>query len=317
MRYLIRSVEDDMKIISNTTDFRLDDAYCIAIGKFDGIHLGHQYLLKCIEEYRQDGYKIAVFTFDPSPAAFFSDKEYKGLTTRDEKRRIFAKLGVDVLVEYPLNKESASISPEEFIEDILLDRMHVRCVVCGTDFTFGDRGSGNVEFLRAYGAKRGFDVRVCDKIKCDGTEISSSLIRKEIELGHMEEARRYIGAYYSVTGTVVTGRQLGRKMGMPTVNIVPDRDKLLPPYGVYEAVISYDGHHYRGITNVGVKPTVTDERKPVVETYIFDFDKNIYGEEIVVNLVSMVRPERRFDSVDELKKQIESDIQTVKNKLTS
>jgi len=302
-----------MQIIKNTTDFFLDGSYCVAIGKFDGIHIGHQYLLKCIEEYRKDGYKIAVFTFDPSPSAFFSNDEYKGLTTLDEKRRIFEKLGVDVLVEYPLNKNTARVSPEDFIEDILINKMNVRCVVCGRDFSFGDKGRGNVELLKAYGNTKGFEVRVCEKVKCDGIEISSSLIRKEVESGEMELVTKHIGAYYSFTGIVVTGRQLGRRLGMPTVNIIPSEDKLLPPFGVYEAVVSYAGSHFKGITNVGVKPTVTDERRPVVETYIFDFDEDIYGKEIIVNLVRMVRPEKKFGSVDELKAQIKSDIDFVRN----
>ena len=303
-----------MQIIKNTTDFILDGSYCVAIGKFDGIHKGHQYLLKCIEEYRKDGYKIVVFTFDPSPSAFFSKEEYKGLTTLPEKRRIFEKLGVDVLVEYPLNDDTAAISPEDFIEDVLIDKMHVKCVVCGSDFSFGDKGRGNVELLKAYGCRRGFEVRVCEKVKCDGIEISSSLIRKEVESGQMEMVTKHIGAHYSFTGKVVSGRQLARKLGMPTVNIIPSDDKLLPPFGVYEAIISYAGEHYRGITNVGVKPTVTDEHKPVVETYIFDFGEDIYDKEIVVNLVSMVRPEKKFDSVDELKEQIKADISLVKSK---
>ena len=303
-----------MEIIRETTDFRLEGSYCVAIGKFDGIHKGHQYLLKCIEDYRKDGYKVAVFTFDPSPAAFFANGEYKGLTTTEEKRRIFDRLGVDVLVEYPLNEKSASISPEDFIQEILIDKMHVRCVVCGTDLTFGDKGRGNVELLRAYGLRKGFEVKVCEKVKCDGVEISSSLIRDEVEHGQMEEVTKHIGAYYSFTGIVVTGRQLGRRLGMPTVNIIPSEEKLLPPFGVYESMISYAGGHYKGITNVGVKPTVTDECKPVVETYIFDFEEDIYGKEIVVNLVSMIRAEKKFESVDELKAQIKADIDYVRNK---
>ena len=301
-----------MKIINGTTEFELEGSYCVAIGKFDGIHKGHRYLLEHMEEYRKDGYKIAVFTFDPSPAAFFSKEEYKGLTTRNEKRRIFEKMGIDVLVEYPLNETSASIGPEDFIEEVLLNRMHARVVVCGTDFTFGDKGKGNVELLRAYAGKKNFEVKVFEKIKSDGLELSSSLIRSEVLLGHMENVTSYIGAPYSVTGTVTKGRQIGRTMGMPTVNIIPEKDKLLPPYGVYEALVSYNGCHYKGITNVGVKPTVTDEKKPVVETYIFDFDEDIYGKEIIVNLLRMVRPERKFSSVDELKAQIQSDIESIK-----
>ena len=300
-----------MEIISNTTEFELDGSYCVAVGKFDGIHRGHQYLINCLEEYRSDGYGIAVFTFDPSPAAFFSDIEFKGLTTKEEKRRIFERLGVDVLVEFPLNDRSAAMSPEDFIEEILIKRMHTRYLICGTDFTFGAKGAGNARMLQAYRHKD-FDVRICEKVRYRGVEISSSLIRQEVESGRMQEAADHIGAYYSVTGVVAHGRKLARSLGMPTVNIVPGEDKLLPPFGVYEALVSYKGGHYRGVTNVGVKPTVTDEHKPVVETFIFDFDEDIYGEEIIVNLVRMVRPEIKFDTIEELKAQIERDIEAVR-----
>lgn len=297
-----------MQIIEGTTEFELDGNYAIAIGKFDGIHLGHKKLIDEIKSFESDGYKSAIFTFDPSPVAFFGNGDYKGLTTRDEKRRIFAKLGIDVLFEYPLNRESASISPEEFIEEFLVKRMHAKCVVCGPDMSFGDRGAGNVEMLRAFGVKCGFEVRVCDKVRSYGVEIGSSLIRKEVEEGLMEKVAEHIGAPYSVTGVVAKGNQIGRTIGLPTVNLIPEADKLLPPFGVYKAIVSYNGRHYKGITNIGVKPTVTDSKQITVETNILDFDEDIYGKPIIVNLMSFMRPERKFASTDELRRQIESDI---------
>ena len=297
-----------MQIISGTRDFKLDGNYSVAIGKFDGIHIGHQRLIDDLFSTRVDGYKTAIFTFDPSPAAFFGKGEYKGLTTRDEKRRIFEKLGIDVLYEYPLNKESASISPEEFITDILVNKMNAKYIACGPDLTFGDKGSGNVEMLRAFSKRFGFEVHVSEKVKVAGVEIGSSIIRKEVELGDMEKVAEYIGAPYSVTGEVVKGRQIGRTLGLPTVNLIPENDKLLPPYGVYDALISYNGKKYQGITNIGVKPTVTEEKKVTVETYIYDFDEDIYGKWIVVNLMRYKRKEMKFNSLEELKAQIESDI---------
>lgn len=298
-----------MRIIENTKDFEIDGSSSVAIGKFDGIHRGHQILIKKILEARADGFQAVVFTFDPSPAAFFGGNNYKGLTTKAEKRRIFEKLGVDVLIEYPLTKESAAQSPEDFVEEILLRKIHAKQVVCGTDFTFGDKGSGNVNMLRQYGRNKGFEVIVCEKVKSMGEEIGSSLIRSEVEQGHMEMACEYIGAPYCVSGIVCEGRKLGRTLGMPTVNQIPEDDKLLPPYGVYKSVVSVGGEHYHGITNVGVKPTVTDENRPVVETYIKDFNKNIYGEYISVSLLHFTRPEMKFNSVDELKAQLMKDLE--------
>jgi len=322
--------------IIETTEFELEGEYSVAIGKFDGIHRGHQKLIEEIMDYKSKGYKTAVFTFEPSPAAFFGDGSYKGLTTRDEKRHIFAKLGVDVLVEYPLNKESAAVAAADFVQDILIKKMHTKAVVCGPDFTFGDKGKGDVELLNKLGNELGFEVKICDKVKAGKSDsyasdkdikeansvvaeddksscedISSTLIRKEVEAGQMELVTEHIGAYYSVTGVVTKGKQIGRTIGLPTVNLIPEDDKLLPPFGVYEAMISFGGGHYRGITNVGVKPTVTDEKKVVVETFIFDFDGDLYGKTITVNLLRMVRPERRFASVEELKAQIESDIEQI------
>lgn len=301
-----------MQIIE-TTEFELEGEYCVAIGKFDGIHKGHQKLIDIIMSRKCEGLKTAVFTFEPSPAAFFGNGTYRGLTTRDEKRHIFAKLGVDVLVEYPLNKESASVSPDDFVEDILIKKMHTKCIVCGPDFTFGDKGKGKVELLRELGAEKGFEVVVCDKVRSNNDdEISSTLIRKEVEAGQMELVTEHIGAYYSVTGVVTKGNQIGRTIGLPTVNVYPSDDKLLPPFGVYEASVSCPMGHFKGITNVGVKPTVTDEKRVVVETFLFDFSGDLYGETITVNLLKMVRPERKFGSVDELKAQIESDILFIK-----
>lgn len=319
-----------MQII-DTTEFELQGEYSVAIGKFDGIHRGHKKLIDTIMSYKENGMKTAVFTFEPSPVAFFGNGTYKGLTTRDEKRHIFEKLGVDVLIEYPLNKESASVSAKNFVTDILIKKMHTKVIVCGPDFTFGDKGSGNVATLKSLGDELGYEVVVCEKVKRIATDlkpennketsvcgvlnasedISSTLIRKEVEAGQMELVTEHIGAYYSVTGVVVKGKQIGRTIGLPTINIVPQEDKLLPPYGVYEALVSVQGGRYKGITNIGVKPTVTEEKKVVVETFILDYSGDLYGSTITVNLLRMVRPERKFGSIEELKAQIESDIKSI------
>lgn len=297
-----------MHLIQNTTDFMLDRPCAAAIGKFDGIHRGHQKLLDDILKEKKNGLLTAVFTFDPPPAVFFGRAESKGLTTREEKRRIFERLGIDVLIEFPLTKESAAMSPEHFLEEILIKRMKAAYVAAGKDVSFGDQGRGDRKLLLAYGKRAGFHVEIIDKICENGKEISSSLIRQELEKGNMDRVTELIGFPYSVTGTVVHGKRLGRTLGMPTVNLLPPKDKLLPPNGVYFSNVSYQGGHYRSISNIGCKPTVSDEKVLGVETYLYDFAEDIYGKEITVKLLGFKRPEMRFDSVEKLREQMQRDI---------
>lgn len=301
-----------MQLIQGTKEFVLDRACAAAIGKFDGIHRGHQELLANILAQKKNGLLAAVFTFDPPPAVFFGAAESCGLTTREEKRKIFERMGVDVLIEFPLCRETAAMLPEVFIEEILVRRMKAAYVAAGTDVTFGDKGRGNSELLAAYGKKLGFAVKIIDKICLYGREISSSLIREEIGKGNMERVTELIGFPYSVTGTVVHGRRLGRTIGMPTVNLLPPPDKLLPPNGVYFSYVSYHGRHYKSISNIGCKPTVSSEKIMGVETYLYEFDEDIYGREITVNLLKFRRPEMKFDSVEQLKAQMQKDIEAGK-----
>jgi len=302
-----------MKLIRGTTQFLLEKRCSAAIGKFDGIHRGHQELLKRITEKKREGLQAAVFTFDPPPAVFFGTEACQGLTTREEKRRIFEKTGVDVLIEFPLNRESAAMEPDVFVREILAKRMKAVYVAAGTDVTFGNRGAGNSRMLSEYGKKWGIRVDIVDKICLGGREISSSRIREEVERGNMEQVSALIGFPYSITGTVVHGRRLGRTIGMPTVNLLPPGDKLLPPKGVYYSYVSYGGKHYKSISNIGQKPTVSKEGVMGVETYLYDFEENIYGREITVNLLKFKRPEMKFDSVEELAAQMQKDIREGRN----
>jgi len=300
-----------MHLIEGTTEFVLDGPCAVAIGKFDGIHRGHQKLLEKIAARRKQGMYTAVFTFDPSPMVFFGSGESKGLTTREEKRRIFSKLGIDFLIEFPLTEETAAIPAQQFIEEILVKRMKAAYIAAGRDVTFGNRGEGNSEMLLSYGKKLGFEVELIEKIHeagIDNAEISSSLIREEIEKGDMERVKQLIGFPYSITGTVEHGRKLGRRLGMPTVNLLPPPDKLLPPNGVYYSYVSYNGKHYKSITNIGCKPTVSEDKVMSVETYLYDFHEEIYGKTITVNLLKFKRPEIKFDTIEQLKEQMQRDI---------
>ena len=274
-----------MRLIQGTADFMLDQACAAAIGKFDGIHRGHQELLARILKEKQ--YPAAVFTFDPPPAVFFgSGTGGQELTTNG----------------------TAATPPADFVREILVKRMKTALVVAGTDVTFGAGGRGDSALLARYGEKLGYRVEIIDKVCADGREISSSRIREALQAGQMEAVHALIGYPYSVTGTVVQGRQLGRTLGMPTVNLLPPADKLLPPCGVYFSYVSWRGRHYKSISNVGYKPTVSDRRVMGVETYLYDFDEDIYGMEITVNLLKFKRPEMKFDSVQQLMAQMQRDI---------
>ena len=297
-----------MQIIERQTDFQLNMPSAVAIGKFDGIHRGHQSLLQHILEQKNHGLQAVVFTFEPSPAVLFSGVTLPELTTGKEKRGIFEKLGIDVLIEFPLDFTTAAIEPEQFIERVLVGQMKTAYIAAGADLSFGKKGRGNAELLEKFAGQFGYRTEIIEKVCSEGIEISSSYVREVVKSGDMERAERLIGEAYSVCGVVAHGKKLGRRLGMPTVNLLPEKEKLLPPYGVYFSEVSVGERVYKGITNIGCKPTVNDEKQVGVETYLYDFAQDIYGKEITVRLFSFHRPERKFESVDALKRQMADDI---------
>lgn len=296
-----------MIIISDTLDFKLNSETAVAIGKFDGVHLGHRKLLEQLLEKKALGLKTCVFTFNPSPAVLFGFSDGKELTTKEEKRRIFESLGIDVLVEFPLSFETAAIPAEDFVKDYLVERLKTRWVVAGDDLSFGAKGAGNAALLREMAGEYHFKVTTISKITIEEQEVSSTYIRELVEQGQMDKVRSFLGASYSILGTVSHGKKLGRTIGMPTINIHPAADKLLPPAGVYYSGVKYKGTLYKAISNVGYKPTVTDEKVMGIESYLFDFEGDLYGEEVEVFLHAFKRPERKFDSVEALKEQMHLD----------
>ncbi len=297
-----------MEIITDLRNCELYMETAVAIGKFDGLHRGHRRLLQEILDKKETGLKACVFTFNPSPAVFFGLADGKELMTREEKRKALQEMGVDVLVEYPMNAENAAVSPYDFIKKLLADSLHVRFIAAGTDVSFGAKGAGNARLLEEYSKELGYELKLIDKVTFEKAEISSSLVRKQVEAGSMEYVTELLGAPYTVSGEVMHGKALGRKLGMPTMNLLPSKEKLLPPLGVYYSLVSYEGEVYPAISNVGYKPTVSQEPVLGVETYLYDFDKEIYGEDISVSLLSFKRPEMRFTSVEELKAQMKQDI---------
>ncbi|MDE7476998.1 MAG: bifunctional riboflavin kinase/FAD synthetase [Lachnospiraceae bacterium] len=306
-----------MKIIENLTEFYIEEETAVAIGKFDGFHRGHQKLLGYLKQQQEKGLKSVVFTFVPSPAAFFSEKPVRELSTLEEKRRIFEDAGVDYLIEYPFYQEIADMAPEVFINEVLVDRIHAKCVVAGEDVSYGKNGAGDYKLLQGKASDCGYQVILVDKVLYEGKEISSTYVREEVGKGNMELAAELLGMPYHVSGKIVHGKKFGRTIGMPTVNLLPSQDKLLPPKGVYYSYIRfcdetsdrmYNDKRFAAITNIGTKPTVDNRAVIGVETYIYDFDRDVYGEDMEVYLLKYKRPEMRFDGVDALKAQMASDI---------
>lgn len=302
-----------MEIITGTTDFQINDETAVAIGKFDGVHIGHKCLIQEILDQKKNGRKACIFTFDPAPAVLFTGIEEKELTTKEEKRRLFEMLGVDILIEFPMTWDTANISPECFITEILCNKMNAVFVAAGEDLSFGAKGRGNTELLLRMSDECGLEVKVIKKIEVLGKEVSSTVVREAVESGNMPYVEKLLGMPYTIAGTVIHGNQIGRTVGMPTLNLRPDNKKLLPPRGVYYSEVLMDGKLYKGITNIGLRPTVLEKEKVMgVETYLYEFAGDAYDKEIIVNLLEFRREERKFESIEALKKTLSEDMEAGK-----
>lgn len=298
-----------MEIITGTTDFILQEETAVAIGKFDGVHLGHRRLIEEILAQKAYGRKACIFTFDTMPARLFGNRDEKELTTKDEKRKLFELMGVDILIEFPFNRETAGTLPEVFIREILCNKIRAKLIAAGTDISFGYKGAGDASLLSLLAPECGYEVRIIEKLLSEGKEISSTLIREAIEKGDMQLAERLLGSPYTVHGEVLHGNHMGHSLGMPTMNLIPPAEKLLPPNGVYYAGVLLNGIHYKGISNIGYKPTIEEAEKVMgVETYLYGFEEDAYGAEIEVSLYEFKRPEQKFESLEALKTQVEKDI---------
>ena len=306
---------DSFSITENSIEENIIKS-AIAIGKFDGIHIGHQALLQRIINKKKDGMLAVVFTFSPSPEEFFKGQLLPVIDTIEEKRSNFERMGVDILIEYPLTKESASISPEDFMQKILLEKLHAGYVVSGKDLSFGNKGMGNSDMLMAFAEAKHFQYEMIDKVCIEDVVVSSTVVREAISKGDMEMTSQMLGRAYQISGEIVHGRALGRTMKMPTINVVPSKQKLLPPSGVYATLNILNDRELLGVTNIGYKPTVSNEMKIGVETHLFDFNEDVYGNNVVVKILHFIRPEMQFADIDSLAKQIEADCISAKSYFT-
>lgn len=289
-------------------DLKIEEKTAVAIGKFDGIHKGHQKLLSKICSFKEKGYRTVVLTFDMPLASFFSKEDAKILTTNMEKEDYLEEMGIDIIIEFPINERTMSIEPESFVEDILVKKMNAGIIAAGADCSFGYKGRGNFPMLKKLGEKYNYQAILVEKECFRGKEISSTYVREEVFSGNMETVHELLGRDYAIAGKVVHGRKLGRTMNMPTVNLIPPDCKILPPFGVYMSKVIVGSRWYDGITNIGRKPTISEHEAIGIETYIFDFDDDLYGEFIQVNLIHFYRREMKFQNISELKMQLDKDL---------
>jgi riboflavin kinase/FMN adenylyltransferase len=288
-----------------------------AVGNFDGVHLGHRAVLERARERAQAaGLPSAALTFEPHPADFFARRPVVfRLTPFPEKAAALAALRLTGVVALTFDAELAAHSAEAFVEDILVRRLNLSGVIVGADFHFGKGRSGSPAFLQRAGEAFGFSVEIADKIEDGGEIVSSSVIRQALERGDVEEAARKLGRNYCVSGVVVSGQRLGRTLGVPTANLVlPATNRLA--FGVYAVRVRLGERPLQGVASFGVRPTV-DNGAPCLETYIFDFDEDIYGRGIEVEIVARIRPELKFRGLEELKAAMQADMLAARQLLGS
>ena len=306
-----------LKTFTSINSYKSSKKTIVTIGTFDGVHLGHfQILKKLVENSKVEDCESLVLTFFPHPRMVLQENsEIKLLNTIAEKSILLEKIGIDNLIIHPFDKEFSRLTAEEFVEEILIKKFNVHKIVIGYDHRFGRNRTANFETLQEFGVQYGFEVEQITAQQINDISISSTKIRTAIIEGNINLANQYLGYNYSITGTIVKGKQLGRTIGFPTANIKIAEDyKLIPKNGVYIVKCNINEKHYFGMMNIGNRPTV-DGTNTTIEINIFDFDQEIYDEQITVEFLDFIRDEQKFDSIDELKNQIQKDKTTSLNYL--
>ena len=280
----------------------------IALGYFDGVHLGHRAVINSAVNFaKENNLKSAVITFKDHPCCFFYGVCPKYILTREQRREKLASSGIDYLYELDFDEKLSSLSAQEYLENILVKYFTPKSISTGFNHHFGAQKSGTPEFLRNNSKKYGYEYFEIPPQKIDNEIISSTAIRNYLQNGQIEKANKMLKDNFAITGIIVEGQKLGRKLGFKTANLIYPPELIELPFGVYETNTQYG----QGITNFGIRPTVSSTQKPVAETHILNFAKDIYGEKINVEFVRMLRKEQKFNSVDELKQQIAKDISMI------
>jgi riboflavin kinase/FMN adenylyltransferase len=302
-----------MNLITKSGDERnLDFAKGIGLGNFDGLHIGHMALINTlINESKLSELKSLIFTFKNHPENILRKKliTYQ-ITSIDKKIEVLSDTKLDYLYFEDFDEDYSRINPEQFIKDILIDRLKASLIVVGFDYRFGFKGKGDVRLLKSKAKDYKYRLIVIPPVKLKNEIVSSTLIRNKIREGNMKSVFKLMGRHFSLSGKVVTGKKMGREIGFPTANILPEEYLIMPKFGVYITKSLVNGKYYRSITNVGMNPTFM-EKKVSIETYIIDFNEDIYGCNLEVFFIERLRKEEKFDTLKELTNQINADVKTV------
>lgn len=303
-----------MKIFHGTENANITRPTVLTLGVFDGLHLGHQAIMRKVVEHAKaiDAVATAI-TFDPHPrAVLHPDTAPPMLQTLDQRLANLEVLGIEQTIVIPFTREFAGQPAENFLADIVHERLQAKEVYLGKGFEFGKDRGGNIDLLRTMSAKLGFVADEVDEVQLRGMRISSSKIRKLLAEGYVNLARRMLDRPYGVEGVIIRGNRRGHTIGFPTANLKP-QNRVIPKFGVYATATLIDGSWRKSITNIGVRPTFESDADPSIETYVFDFEGDLYGNVLRVRFLHRIRDERKFNGIDELKAQIEKDSNRARN----
>lgn len=300
-----------MNIFNNLTNYDNKIPAVAALGNFDGVHIGHKELLKIVcKEAKETGYKSLAVTFDIHPANYLSKRNVSPfITDNEEKARLISEIGIENIMFLPFNNEISAMSPEDFVKIYLKEKLNVKIAVCGFHYAFGKGGMGTAHDLIELCKKYGIKVIVLPPVLYDNVIVSSSYIRNLLLSGDMETASHFLGRNFSVYLTVVKGKKIGRKMGIPTINQDFSEFSIIPSYGVYATNTYIDNEKIPSVTNIGIRPTIGNFSKENMETHLIGKTVDLYSQKVRVEFIKKIRDEIRFSNITSLKKQIEIDIQ--------
>lgn len=305
-----------MEIIDAINRRSIDYDTAVALGNFDGIHIGHQYLLEDnVKKAKHNNLKPSVLIFkNHTKTVLKKDKNSKIdiLTSYEQKMKILEQLGIEVVYIMDFNEEVMKLSPDMFVKNILKKQLNAKLITVGFDYRFGYKAQGDSHYLKELGKINGFSVNIIDPIYVEDEIVSSTSIRNLLRDGNIRKANKFLGRNYTLTGTVISGRSRGRELGFPTANMKLNDNYVIPKIGVYKTFTHIGDRKLLSLTNIGYNPTF-DEKELKIETYILNFDENIYGSTIKVEFVKFIRDDVKFNSVEELKEQMKKDMLFIKN----
>ena len=280
----------------------------LALGYFDGVHKGHQEVIKKAVQYaRKYSTKSAVITFKDHPCCYFWDVSPKYILTREERQKQIERLGIDYLYELDFG-EIAHLNAEEYLEKILVKNFSPTAISTGFNHYFGANKSGNTAYLKEMANKYNYELFISEPVTENNEIISSTIIREALSQGYIKKANKMLGYNFPLDGTIIEGQKLGRQIGFRTANIVYPEELISLPFGVYKTKATINKNTYNAITNFGIRPTVTDSKIPIAESHILNFDENIYGEALRIEFIDFIREEKNFSNIENLKHQIKEDI---------